>query len=105
MTAVDSPVPLCSGFPPVFRFPDVRAASGGWKQFTAASSSRRSSGYPDRFNRVMRTAMSEPLADKTSDDGFDEVPDGAVSRCPAVIDGSRSHSSAAIPPPDLRARQ
>lgn len=77
VTAVDSPVPLCFGFHPYFTVPGIPRSE--WRLETP---SMRHLLVDDRGIPTGSTeswpAISDPLADKVFDDGFDEVPDGAL---------------------------
>lgn len=77
VTAVDSPVPLCFGFHPYFTIPNVPRSE--WRLDTPALRHLPvdQQGLPTGATEPW-PAMSDPLGDKTFDDGFDEVPDGAV---------------------------
>lgn len=77
VTAVDSPVPLCFGFHPYFVIPDVPRCEWRLETPPLRHLPVDPRGIPNGSAEPW-PAMSEPLGDKTFDDGFDEVPDGAV---------------------------
>jgi aldose 1-epimerase len=81
----DRSVPLCFGFHPYLQLPDV--ARGEWLIETPPL---RHLGLDDRGLPTgassRQQASIEPLGDKTFDDGYDEVPAGAVF---AVSGGAR----------------
>lgn len=85
VTAVDSPVPLCFGFHPYFTIPDVPRSE--WRLETPALRHLPvdQQGLPIGATEPW-PAMSNPLGDKTFDDGFDDIPDGAVF---AISGGNR----------------
>jgi aldose 1-epimerase len=81
----DRPVPLCFGFHPYLQLPDVPR-----DQWVIETPPLRHLKLDDRGLPTGETeeqpAITEPLGDKTFDDGYDEVPDGAVF---AVSGGGR----------------
>ncbi|OBH38672.1 aldose epimerase [Mycobacterium sp. E342] len=79
------PVPLCFGFHPYLRLPDV--ARPEWVIETPPLRRLRLDdlGLPTGESEP-RAALSEPLGDKAFDDAYDQVPDGAVF---AVSGGGR----------------
>ncbi|GBE63546.1 aldose 1-epimerase [Mycobacterium sp. MFM001] len=81
----DKPVPLCFGFHPYLQLPD--APRSDWIIETPPL---RHLGLDERGlptgESTAQQALTEPLGDKTFDDGYDQVPDGAVF---AVSGGGR----------------
>lgn len=77
VTAVDSPVPLCFGFHPYFVIPDVPRCEWRLETPELRHLPVDPGGIPTGSAEPW-PAMSELLGAKTFDDGFDEVPDGAV---------------------------
>lgn len=77
VTAIDAPVPLCFGFHPYFTIPDVPRSQWRLETPTMRHLLVDEMGLPTGSAESW-PAMSEALADKTFDDGFDEVLDGAV---------------------------
>src|SRR6202034_3527655 len=78
-------VPLCFGFHPYLQLPDVPRDQ--WLIETPAMRhlTLDDKGLPTG-EAVVQPALSEPLGDKTFDDGYDQVADGAVF---AVSGGDR----------------
>jgi len=78
-------VPLCFGFHPYLQLPDVPRDQ--WIIETPAMRhlTLDGNGLPTG-EAVVQPALSEPLGDKTFDDGYDQVADGAVF---AVSGGDR----------------
>jgi aldose 1-epimerase len=72
-----APVPLCFGYHPYFAIPDVPRA-----QWSLTAPAMRRLPTDDRGiptgEAEQWSGTSGPLGDTTYDDGFDEVPDGAV---------------------------
>jgi aldose 1-epimerase len=81
----DTPVPLCFGFHPYLRLPDV--ARGEWIIETPPLRhlSLDERGLPTT-DTAEQPARSEPLGDKAFDDAYDQVNDGAMF---AVSGGGR----------------
>jgi aldose 1-epimerase len=81
----DTAVPLCFGFHPYLRLPDV--ARGEWMIETPPLRHLRldERGLPTGESEA-RPATEEPLGDKAFDDAYDQVGDGAVF---AVSGGGR----------------
>jgi aldose 1-epimerase len=81
----DTPVPLCFGFHPYLRLPDV--ARGEWIIETPSLRhlSLDERGLPTS-DTAEQPARSEPLGDKAFDDAYDQVNDGAMF---AVSGGGR----------------
>jgi aldose 1-epimerase len=81
----EKPVPLCFGFHPYLRLPDLPRA-----QWTIETPAMRHLGVDDRGlptgDAAAQPAGSEPLGDKAFDDGYDQVADGALF---AVSGGGR----------------
>lgn len=78
-------VPMCFGFHPYLQLPDIPRAQ--WRIETPAMRSRPvdSRGIPTGAT-APQPPTTEPLGDKVLDDGYDEVPPGAVF---TVSGGSR----------------
>lgn len=81
----DKAVPMCFGFHPYLQLPDV--ARSEWVVETPALRhlSLDEQGLPSGESSS-QSATAEPLGDKTFDDGYDQVPAGAVF---AVSGGGR----------------
>ncbi len=81
----DTPVPLCFGYHPYLLLPDVPRAQ--WRIETPPMRSRLvdDRGIPTGATSL-HSANAETLGDKVFDDGFDQVPAGAVF---AVSGGGR----------------
>ena len=88
-------VPLCFGFHPYLQLPDVPRDQ--WIIETPAMRhlTLDGQGLPTGA-AVVQPALSEPLGDRTFDDGYDQVADGAVFAVPAATAVSRSTSKRAI---------
>ena len=71
------PVPLCFGYHPYLTIPGCAARGLDAHDAGHAAPAHRRPGYPDRRVRGLER-RDRPLGDITYDDGFDEVPDGAV---------------------------
>jgi aldose 1-epimerase len=89
----DKAVPLCFGFHPYLRLPDVPRA-----QWTIETPPLRHltvdpHGLPTGETSAQPSAV-EPLGDRAFDDGYDQ-PTARYSRCPAVAAASRFTSNAA----------
>ena len=73
----ECPVPLCFGFHPYLQLPDVSR-----DQWVIETPAMRHLTLDDRGlptgDAVVRPALSEPLGDKTFDDGYDQVADGSA---------------------------
>lgn len=80
-----APVPLCFGFHPYLQLPDVPRSDWVVEMPALRSLPVDDSGLPTGATEH-RAATSEPLGDKALDDGYDEVPVGAVF---AVSGGGR----------------
>ncbi len=81
----DRPVPLCFGFHPYLRLPGVPRAEWTVETPPLRHLEVDDRGLPTGAARL-QPAASEPLADRTFDDGYDEVAEGAVF---AVSGGGR----------------
>jgi galactose mutarotase-like enzyme len=78
-------VPLCFGFHPYLQLPDV--PRDRWIIETPVMRHLKLDGQGlPTGEAVVQPALSEPLGDKTFDDGYDQVADGAVF---AVTGGDR----------------
>jgi galactose mutarotase-like enzyme len=81
----DRPVPLCFGFHPYLQLPGVPR-----EQWVIETPAMRHLTLDERGlptgEAIPQSAIIEPLGDKTFDDGYDEVADGAVF---AVSGGGR----------------
>ena len=81
----DTAVPLCFGFHPYLRLPEVPRA-----QWTIETPPMRHLNVDDRGlptgETAAQRARSEPLGEKAFDDGYDQLADGAVF---AVSGGGR----------------
>ena len=83
--AEDRAVPLCFGFHPYLQLPDVPRDQWIIETPPLRHLTLDAQGLPTG-ETTPQPAMTEPLGDKTFDDGYDEVADGAVF---AVSGGGR----------------
>jgi aldose 1-epimerase len=81
----DRAVPLCFGFHPYLQLPDVPRDEWVIETPPLRHLKLDDHGLPTGATE-QQPAITEPLGDKTFDDGYDEVPDGAVF---AVSGGGR----------------